>query len=527
MSKRPTEFRTFWKSVAQQFRTGGMGSRWSIRRQCYATAAVVAGVVALYLMGGVAAGDRRLYHAGTLSLSHRFIENECSRCHVTWGPVARLWNGNSAVGSVDEQRCVACHAANEHFVPASQLANAANESRPHMHHQQACAECHREHQDGASLTVLASSVCTDCHADLGQVADAPKTFANGITAFASTPNAGSHPEFAAVHLSMRAHDATVVLPESRHGVTSRLEKGTETEGYGDRAHIRFNHKLHLDPLGVLNERGEREQMQCIQCHAPDGERRYMLPIQFENHCQRCHGLYFEPGKPQQLPHESPEVVLGFLRQHFSAAAVAPATPQRLIPGKRFAVDLSDAERAGVDKQVGEVTERLRTGDIAAVGRGNPLGDYVARWSSKGGCAYCHEVTPAKTDAEVFAITPPKIPDRWLPHSEFRHDSHRELKCDECHYRRESANRHPVASSELTSDVLLPSIDDCRRCHASNPVLGNGKALSHSRGASERCVECHRYHTRRPGDLGGSFSIDEALLGRTPLHHPPVKSAPPE
>src|SRR5262249_39637664 len=89
--------------------------------------------------------------------------------------------------------------------------------------------------------------------------------------------------------------------------------------------------------------------------------------------------------------------------------------------------------------------------------------------------------------------------RWLPHSVFSHDSHRPLQCLECH--------PGVPESRLTSDVLMPAIESCRKCHTGT-----------ERGARSDCVECHTYH---PAPARREASHDLAIeaflrgLGRHP------------
>src|SRR5262249_46059196 len=86
------------------------------------------------------------------------------------------------------------------------------------------------------------------------------------------------------------------------------------------------------------------------------------------------------------------------------------------------------------------------------------------WSKS--CRKCH---PASTPRGIpdAAITP-----RWMKRARFDHDAHQMVTCTECHAQATLSNE--------TSDVLLPGIDTCRRCHQSG-------------GAEWRCFECHVYH----------------------------------
>jgi hypothetical protein len=85
----------------------------------------------------------------------------------------------------------------------------------------------------------------------------------------------------------------------------------------------------------------------------------------------------------------------------------------------------------------------------------------------------------------------------------------------------------VAQSKNTADVLMPSIDICRACHAQRPAdwlssiksdaaadTGSPQArpteslkelLSHvNRGARTSCIECHVYHDPSKDKWNGPF-----------------------
>jgi hypothetical protein len=105
----------------------------------------------------------------------------------------------------------------------------------------------------------------------------------------------------------------------------------------------------------------------------------------------------------------------------------------------------------------------------------------------GGCRHCHEPTGA---ADERAAYDPHLLARWLPRSQFNHDSHRMLLCTEC---------HAATTSRRATDVLLPRLDNCQKCH--NPRVG----------VRSDCVECHRYHHReQEGGWRGPFTIEQAL-----------------
>ena len=146
------------------------------------------------------------------------------------------------------------------------------------------------------------------------------------------------------------------------------------------------------------------------------------------------------------------------------------------------------------------------------------------YEATGGCRYCHEVEPVESKSAIsiadWKIVPTKIPSRWLSHSQFHHEPHRLLNCTACHA--------GVAQSKNTGDVLIPSIDICRACHARRPaewleglksetpaVTGSPHVppteslkslLSNvNRGARTSCIECHVYHDPAKDKWNGPFA----------------------
>jgi hypothetical protein len=286
------------------------------------------------------------------------------------------------------------------------------------------------------------SRCVACHGELATNAGQP-TFHSHISSFAT-----SHPEFAVLRLR-----------ES------------------DRAAIKLNHALHMKPEGVMTNAGQPEVLSCDSCHRPDAERRLMQPIVFEAHCSRCHSnsLVFDMERfaDRPAPHEDPEIVRAVLRERYTE--FLQRQPERVAsevpPGSTRRIAGRSPDRPASKAEWDWIGDRADAADRVL-------------FEGAGGCRFCHEVTRQDT----WRVTPPAIPDRWLSHSVFRHDSHRMRECTSC---------HAAASSTQTADVLLPSIESCRECHGPSP------------GARSDCVQCHVYH-----DQSSSSAVDE-LLSRQP------------
>lgn len=377
-------------------------------------------------------GNRwQVYTPGPVSLAHTFIGPDCWHCHQGES------GGGRSYGVVSNQACLRCHDGSVHHE------NQITEDVPR------CANCHREHQGRSQLSQVRDIACTGCHSKLTTSSGPSTDYHRRVVDFPS------HPEFAV------------------------LERRTR-----DAAAIWFNHAVHLKPEGLLGHKGERIQLECSACHQPDAGRRYMKPVTYHAHCSDCHSnaLAFdsEPLLNRIAPHREPEMVLGVVRERYTQfiqqfpeilSNEAAKIPKRPIPGRPVREPVTEVQWSWVN-------QRLRRAERVLFEGG-------------GGCRYCHSIAEAKDKWQVVSTN---IPDRWLRHSTFRHDSHRMMSCTECHAAR---------TSTKTSDVLLPSVNSCKNCHHSQG------------GARNTCVECHLYHDRtKERDFNGPLPLDTTKWLRT-------------
>lgn len=408
-------------------------------------AASLAGVAALAMLPR----NQRVFQAAPVSTAHAMIQDDCSACHtVPFGTARRLWHASDTVHSVTDEACLKCHTGAVHH--GDQIGETS------------CAACHHEHKGPSGLARVDQNDCTQCHANLKEHTDLSKKDDSRVFKDVSDFVGGKapHPAFA--------------VPN---------DTGT----------VRFNHKVHLDERGVLLARSDtRKVLDCNDCHQLDSTRRYMQPIRYAKHCAECHPLgvqvfgeladgpvrdaanqFRETPAPHPAPGESAATLRAVLRERYVSLA------------HDFPVVLGDAgrppstlPRPGRDRRAG-TPSIVKEADWA-----NGQVQQAARllFEGAGGCRYCHQeaAEAARNDLPAFAL--PMIKDRWLVHSTFNHDSHRSLGCQQCH---ENTNK-----SQLTRDVLMPTIETCRKCH-------NGGTPS----ARTDCVECHSYHdsnaSRRP------------------------------
>jgi predicted CXXCH cytochrome family protein len=387
--------------------------------------------------------------------------------------------------STPDQACSACHAGATHH--ANQPIDRATE----------CADCHREHRGREALSEVADRYCVQCHADLQTTAGPSHSFVREVSEFEK------HPEFALLRQPGLFNEAG---PEH---YANRV--ATQTDGvWRDKAQIRLNHHVHLNPAGIPKAPGDKEltHMKCADCHELDPTGRNMAPIRFEKHCASCHAdqlrFEIEPanrntdltalGTDVPLKHREPAAVRAELRdrltrlikEHPELATTNDSQGARagetrpLLPGEAPR-DLSEAAWNWVDRQMGEAEGHLFQDRVD-----------VASSARAVGCAYCHRV---EHDGDEVKVTLPAIPSVWLGQGRFAHDSHRMLDCQECHAQ--------APESTATADILLPKISECQKCHTNRPDIGV-TAVSRAR---NDCVECHNYHGREGKPFDGHLRVD--------------------
>lgn len=421
--------------------------------------------------------DNRVYSSGRLSAAHAVLEKDCAACHV------RQAGGFSA--TAEDSACLACHDAPIHHATK-------------MHANAACADCHLEHRGHVRMAATKNEKCSQCHGELVLTSEGAN-YARHIRSFQE-----GHPEFAALR---------------NEGGKSPRDDGT----------IKVNHELHMKSIR-RGPTGPMVQMECGDCHrpaasnAPDwpyGDARYekatpsynmkdellavssrglatpkpasgrerMAPPKFATACAGCHLLTFDKRFEEGVPHDTPQVVRQYLLKKFSEyIAVHPGEarevrdPQRKLAGRApGATTLMLSPSQWVAQQVA-VSEELLWHKTCLQCHGisnTPLGDVrIARWDaannrSGGGDESASELAKGAAGA-LPTIAPAKTTAQWLPHAKFDHDAHRGFSCSGCHL--------GAASSKETTDVLIPGIATCQKCHAPGPEH-----------AESRCFECHTYH----------------------------------
>jgi hypothetical protein len=442
---------------------------------------------------------RRLASHGPLTRVHAPWELECEACHAPFQPIGLATWATPVLGDARQSndRCQTCHSAGIHHSRQQPL-------------ELACAGCHHDHQGpGASLVRHSDQHCTQCHANLpahvqgGQ----PSAVTERVTRFDAA--GGHHPEF---RTTRGADPGRLKFDHARH-----LTLGMATDQFGPVQTLAQIPEADRPRYARYAQGTEgRIQLDCAACHQlvrdepataapvppPRSAPAYMLPVNYQNHCRACHPLTFDPGDPALVmahPLQPAEVHASLVQTYGSEylkknpALLQEWIPPRPIPGRTESLGLIEA-RSAIARRV-----------VAA--------EKVLFGAKK--CAECHQYENEESKpiavldhwepAAPVRITPTQVPVVWWRSARFTHSAHRGVDCRGCHERAYADSR---SASHQSSDVLLPTMDECLQCHAPRGQ-GSGARLA-SGGAGFDCTECHRYHNG-----------DAVLMGLTPTDPAPT------
>ncbi len=449
-------------------------------------------VTLLSLAIGVAAvivyqrkGNEKFFNPGPLSRNHVALAERCESCHdksllnsIALTPVefrdaaAERFRTGVAFAPIDSN-CAVCHLKQDHRV--------YNFHEPNVVAERSCSVCHMEHQGPEPMAAVPSAQCATCHNNPATMAvSTAKGRGLDLTNFQRHP-----------HLPQQV---VFDLPRPPQGFTRTFaafwdghpEFQLKRESVRDPDVLRFNHQRHFAPdIPPI----DGQKLDCSYCHKPDSEGRFNRPVRFAAHCQVCHSLQFDPKNPDlMLPHGDAVAVRGFL-QDLPAHYADLATKRGLTKPNEIKIF--------VTQQMLQLRERLRF-TYPAISSSLSLGDsfehqvffvtspYKPQPGTDArqralfyGCALCHDVQPVANAAPYIAK--PVFVDRWIVRSPFNHAKHAMVECDDCHH---------ATQSRLTSDVLMPGINDCNTCHSpKGKVLANNQKII----AAAECSTCHRYH----------------------------------
>jgi predicted CXXCH cytochrome family protein len=425
------------------------GSAWIAFLAAFALCIVVP-LAAFYMTGRldpkkheaqhpVATAASLSWNVGEISNPHKNFAVNCQSCHEQ--PFSR----------VRDEACLTCHGAIPHHIDAKVTQVAALE-------EQRCAGCHEEHQGPRGTVIRAEALCLDCHENLKKVA--PATTVADVGAFGS-----GHPQFRATLVDDPIKKTTIRVPVDADPKPA------------DHPNLKFTHKSHLEPVGW--PRG-MAKLDCANCHKPDAGGAGMLPVTFQEHCASCHhdSLKFDVAATDRaVPHGDAVAAQRYVKDFYGRVALEggfadPAAPE-IVQRRRVGRPL-------------EPTERLEA--LAwATRRATQARDFI--FDDKRGCGTCHTVDRQEP---TFKIEPVVMRTSFMPHAQFKHDKHRAVACGDC---------HAAASSDTSTDVLLPGIALCQNCH------GGEKATTKVRST---CVSCHDFHRHELAPMRGQKTAAQLI-----------------
>ncbi len=431
-------------------------------------------LIASFWLGGMALRQNNAaYSSGPMASVHAVFGKQCETCHQPQFKAGLVKLGFRQ--HVEDSACLTCHQAplhqgNQTFTPK-------------------CGSCHLEHIGSPHLEQAADQTCTQCHADLKIKSGTPH-YVTTVLGFNE-----KHPEFA----PLRA-------------------------GFRDPGTIKLNHAVHLK-AGLKGPHMESVKLDCSDCHRvvaemdrpwkygdakllraamtsdsthaetpaiplpkeaphPGQGRSYMAPPSYEKNCMGCHSLQFDRDIAESVPHgQQPQLLYEFivtrLTQYIAQHPGAVHEPLTNVEGR-----IPRGPEPIIARNAAEWV-KLRTAM-----------DEELLWRKT--CLQCHTLQPPDAGSDAVAnnlphVAPPNIKPVWLANSVFSHYAHVSVKCESCHAK--------APNSQETSDVLLPGIASCQRCH-------NGKPEKFG-AAQNGCFLCHQYHQwQNQEPIKGKYSIPE-------------------
>lgn len=385
---------------------------------------------------------------GPLSTPHAALQTNCRACHA------------KPFQAVQDTSCRSCHrSTHDHADPRRLLA-----ARPDLplaarlrqtvsagfgRTPGRCVDCHEEHRGATELSAATPQhFCADCHGALRT--KLPDTRLADAADFGT-----AHPQFRPAVLEAPG-------PPPRFARRSLDDRPREQSG------LVFPHDLHLSRGNAVAQMARRQGqaaagLGCADCHRADAEGSFR-PVSMEANCQSCHSLAFArgDGAVRTLRHGDPAAVVAELRDFY--ATHAPAPPPGLGGGRRRPGDFAAQE--------------LRAGYLGAVaGRGGAATAAIrAVFRPGGACRDCHQVIAPADNSLRYRIVPVVLPRRYLLKGWFDHRAHRTQDCASC---------HAAGASASATDLLLPTIAQCRTCHAGEQARGDR--------VRSTCAMCHGYH----------------------------------
>lgn len=351
-----------------------------------------------------------------------------SPAHAHFGADCKTCH-QGAFQSISDSSCTECHAEVRHHADDPAVAAL------HGFKDRNCTDCHQEHRGAQALISANPSLCTDCHG-------APQKLAGFEQMPKVTDFRREHPPF---------RFTVSRLKDDGSGLeTLRQPAGPASDVSGSY----FPHASHLVAEGVKGPDGP-EKLVCGSCHVPETAKAGFRDLSFEKNCQRCHAL--------KLPTRDGEIELAHAQNEASRLLVE----KFYVPGVQPVAEPPPVVQVGMRRRIG--SEAVESATPAEAPDTSTLVSEVFEYRV---CGKCHLIDRS---GEHPRVIPPKLRHTWTPAANFTHAPHDAVPCADC---------HQVAESKAGTDLNLPGIETCQRCHA---------GTHDSDGVRTTCVDCHNLH----------------------------------
>lgn len=386
----------------------------------------------------------RFWNSGELASAHHFFGHDCETCH------------KQAFKPTTDAACVVCHDkthphVDPNFFDLDKISNSP------------CAACHADHNGKRALIIRDDHLCSDCHKDLTQ---------QGVDT-----ELGDAYDFAEQHPPFKP---TLISFQNGKELSERVSM-EDTLHFRERSNLEFPHGVHVSRKGLSTfYHEENVRLWCGDCHTPEpGGGEGFLPVTFEQHCQECHRLSFEPMEIDRVvPHGKVGEVMHTLQEYYNSRA--------LTGGYHNDADAPDIVKMGRFPEERLEGEELLEALEWAREKTTEVAQEIFEFSV---CIECHRVNLIQEDPPRWDIVPVRVNQDWMRKARFSHEKHLTMNCVTCHLAPESTN---------SSEILMPDIVTCRNCHGG--VNAEQKLQS-------TCVDCHGFHVAKQFTMGKDDEMD--------------------
>ncbi len=423
-----------------------------------------------------------LISTGELSKPH-FAWNKagCEKCHLSNVPIRTDAWGGDLIHNIAKNRMQCngnCHTTTGHFESKTKSGVLESES---------CSTCHREHLGfDRSLVEVPDTDCARCHANMQSVAINPESKTQ-VSNFSK-----EHPEFSSLN---EPDPGTIRFSHSQH-----MRPGQpKAPGGGDAKRLEMLPERFRKLYEFRVDANKFIQLTCSDCHARDVELKgyeglessesvpfaaiqsstHMLykPIEFEKQCVACHDL---DGVPHGLDRTQTKQAIEKL---------LPVKLLEFVKNRFNEVDLESQANGEIGK---EMEEEIKN-------RGTRL--QALQDDDGNACKKCHQLAQDSNSESI--VKPSNLNRKWLRNASFTHGAHLMVSCKDCHAGAYKSSNDLFDSSANTNSqeearhVMIPGIENCRKCHIHDAEKRSQSFGQDKHIASADCVDCHRYHVDPP------------------------------